>query len=47
MNFSVAGGATTFLIGVFGICAIKLDCKELLIVSSYKLHKSYSMSHTV
>ena len=34
--FSVAGGgstATTFLIGIFGICAIKFDCKELLIVS--------------
>jgi len=34
---NVAGGgstATTFLIGVFGICAIKFDCKELLIAST-------------
>lgn len=34
---NVAGGgstATTFLIGIFGICAIKFDCKELLIAST-------------
>lgn len=34
---NVAGGgstATTFLIGVLGICAIKFDCKELLIAST-------------
>lgn len=44
--YSVAGGgstATTFLIGVFGICAIKFDCKELLIVSFSYYCSGYSL----
>ena len=37
--FSVAS-ATTLLIGIFGLCAIKYDCKEFLIVS-----RPYVMAH--